>query len=300
MQPFDPKVMVNLFPGTSYDTHPHKPDLLSRLFPSATFYARVFLRCTRWLASYYKKHGPLPQAWAYGSSWGLQEMERTGLRLHVDGLEHIDGVKGPCVIVSNHMSTLETYLLPAMLRPRRQLTFVVKRSLVSMPGFGIIMRAANPVVVNRTSPREDLATIMEEGCKRLANGVSVVVFPQATRRRWFVDAQFNTIGAKLAKKAGVPLVPLAVKTDAWGIGDLVKELGPINVKSEALMRFFPPLYIRGSGHAEHKACREVIHRTFDWWQTRQNAIDQGQPALPYTDPGFVLPEIFGRKAEGQA
>lgn len=133
-------------------------------------------------------------------------------------MEAIDAVDGPCLFVANHMSTLETFMLPGIIRPRRPVTFVVKQSLTTMPFFGPVMRSRDPIVVGRTNPREDLKAVLEGGLERLRKGISIIVFPQHTRSSIFAPQQFNSIGIKLAKKAAVPVVPLALKDRRLGNG----------------------------------------------------------------------------------
>ena len=58
----------------------------------------------------------------------------------------------------------------------------------------------------------------------LRNGMSVIIFPQTTRIMDFDRKQFNSMGVKLAKRAQVPVVPIALKTDAWGVGKWIKDL----------------------------------------------------------------------------
>lgn len=292
--PFLPDTMQNFYPGSRYESAPHTPDFLSRCFPEIVFYTRVFLLATRWLSKRAKKGLCDDISWAYGSGWILKEVERAGMRVYVEGLDVVDSLGGPCVFVANHMSTLETYLLPGILRPRLPVTFVVKHSLTTMAGFGPIMRSRNPVVVDRVNPRDDLKAILDQGCDRLSKGISIVVFPQGTRQRHFHAEHFNTIGVKLARKAGVPVVPLALKTDAWGTGKHIKELGPITPGHDILFRFFPPVTIQGSGHAEHKAIQETIAQTLKYWERRQDIIDAGGERLPIIDPRFALPQIPGR------
>ena len=53
----------------------------------------------------------------------------------------------------------------------------------------------------------------------------------------FKPEEFNSIGVKLAKKAGVPVVPVAIKTDFWGNGRIIKELGPIDNKKTIHIKF---------------------------------------------------------------
>ena len=98
-------------------------------------------------------------------------------------------------------------MLPGIIRPHRAVTFVMKKSLVTLPFFGAVMRSRDPIVVGRTNPREDLTAVLEGGVERLKKGISIIVFPQSTRTPDFDPQHFNTIGVKLARKAGVPVVP---------------------------------------------------------------------------------------------
>ena len=69
----------------------------------------------------------------------------------------------PVLFISNHMSTLETMIFPCIIQPLREVTFVVKESLVKHPLFGDVMRSRNPIVVGRTDPRKDLEAVMNGG-----------------------------------------------------------------------------------------------------------------------------------------
>jgi 1-acyl-sn-glycerol-3-phosphate acyltransferase len=175
--------------------------------------------------------------WAKSSLHILNALESCGVEIDIQGMEHVCASTEPCVFIGNHMSTLETFILPTLIAPYRSATFVVKKSLVDYPLFKWLMRSRNPVVVNRTNPREDLKTVLNEGCIRLAQGTSVIVFPQTTRAAAFNPEQFNSIGVKLAKKAGVPIIPIALKTDAWGNGTRIKDFGVIDPAKKVNFEF---------------------------------------------------------------
>ena len=167
METFVPDTLLNRFPRDSYTSPMQVPCLLTRIFPSLSFYTRIFLGTTHWLTSRAAKGKCDDAAWCYASAWILEDVERTGISVRVSGLEAFNEAEGPFVIVANHMSTLETYLLPCILRPRFPVTFIVKRSLTTTPFFGHVMRSRDPVVVDRVNPREDLTTILREGTERL-------------------------------------------------------------------------------------------------------------------------------------
>ena len=178
-------------------------------------------------------------------------------------------LSGPCVYVGNHMSTLETMVLPCLVQPARNTTFIVKEALTRFPVFGPIMRSRDPIVVGRKDPRADLKTVLGGGQKHLDSGTSVIVFPQTTRSSTFDPAQFNTIGVKLARRAGVPVVPVALKTDAWEKGSLVKDFGPIRPEKKVHICFGEPLEVTGSGRDEHEAVIRFIQGKLHEWGGRE-------------------------------
>lgn len=285
---FNPDNIPIVFKGPTYDSAPHTPNFFSRAFPTLSFYLRMYLEPTLWSVIKAKRGRFDDKAWLHSAHWVLEVVERSGIHVHVDGMQYLDEMQGkPCVICANHMSTLETYLTPAIFLPRFPVTFVVKKYLVEMPLFCDIMKSRDPVVLGRTNPREDLMKVLNEGGERIRRGMSVVVFPQGTRCNHFDDAKFNSLAVKLAVKAGVPLIPLALKTNAWSVGKKLKEFGPVYPNRDVLFRFFPPVNIKGSGHAEHRAITETLRSTLAFWEKRQEVLDRH--ALPYEAPDFRLP-----------
>src|SRR5512133_1565053 len=190
------------------------------------------------------------QAWVDSSIYIFRFIEKSGGVFHITGLQNITRSNGPVLFISNHMSTLETMIFPGIIAPLREVTFVVKESRVRHPLFGDVMRSREPIVVGRTDPRKDLEAVMNGGLERLSKGISIIIFPQSTRSLEFKPEEFNSIGVKLAKKAGVPVIPVAIKTDFWGNGKLVKELGPIDSKKTIHIRFGEPFSITGNGKEE--------------------------------------------------
>ncbi len=160
----------------------------------------------------------------------LRMMERLGAEAEFSGFERVRNLGMPVVWVSNHMSPLETYILPSALLAFSRLSVVMKRSLTKYPVFGRIVRAIHPICLDRKSAVEDLRTMMTQGCEALKAGRSVLVFPEGSRFREFDPERFNSIGVKLAQRAGVPMVPVAVYTDAMQIGGLCKDLFSIHAE----------------------------------------------------------------------
>lgn len=262
------KEVFNPFPADSYDTpESNGRCLLDKLLLGwrGSFYIRnfhVFMVTGR-----HGKAGTLDQEVQTRQSLkNFQIVESCGGKIHLRGLGNASKFQEPAVVIGNHMSLLETAILHAFLRPRRDFTFVIKRSLLKVPFFGDIMRALNAIPVDRVNPREDFKTVMEEGAKRLKAGQSVIVFPQSTRSSVFNPAEFNSIGVKLAKNAGVPIIPMALRTDFLENGRKYKDLGPIRREKPVWFEFGEPMMkVVGTGKAEHEAIVEFVKdRVVKW------------------------------------
>ena len=205
------------------------------------------------------------KAWADSSIYIFRFIEKAGGIYRISGMENIARDTAPVVFIGNHMSTLETMVLPGLLAPHREVTFVVKESLVNHPLFGHVMRSRDPIVVGRTDPRKDFETVMTKGMELLSKGISIVIFPQSTRSVEFKPEEFNSLGVKLAKKAGAKVVPIALKTDFWGVGKVIKELGPLDSKKIIYFKFGEPFPVQGPGKEENQRIIDFIQTSLKEW-----------------------------------
>jgi 1-acyl-sn-glycerol-3-phosphate acyltransferase len=121
------------------------------------------------------------------------------------------------------------------------------------------------IAVARVNPRDDLKVVLTQGEAMLKAGVSVVIFPQATRSVEFDVAEFNTLGVKLAARAGVPLVPLALKTDFMGNGRVFKDLGYVDHRKTIHFEFGAPMDVKGNGREAHEAVVAFISSRLRQW-----------------------------------
>jgi len=70
------------------------------------------------------------EEWAKSSFDTLRIIEGCGGRFEITGLDHVRNLQRPVVFVSNHMSTMETLVLPVLIVQFRKVTYVVKEKLV--------------------------------------------------------------------------------------------------------------------------------------------------------------------------
>jgi 1-acyl-sn-glycerol-3-phosphate acyltransferase len=252
-----------------YATKEQRVSLCARLFPSLTFYPRLIRIVYR--ASVLSKQGKYDNtAWCHSSLGIMHALEGVGARMSISGIHHLQALDGPCVIISNHMSMLETMVLPVIVQSVRDVTFVVKQGLLEYPIFCHVMRSRDPIAVTRTNPREDFQAVMDGGKERLQKGISIIIFPQTTRTEQFDPAQFNSIGIKLAQRAQVPVVPLALLTDAWQNGRIFKDFGRIDVSRQVHFAFGPPIDIQDRGPHEHQQVIEFIQGHLEVWRRERD------------------------------
>ncbi len=254
-----------VFKDYSYKTGGQDISLISKILPSFAFYPKVLFIVSKigWVA----KKSRFNYKEMHDSSLStFRALESAGAEIEITGIENLQKFDSPCVIVANHMSTFETLALPAIILPFKNMAFVIKEELLRYPLFKHAMIAAKNITVGRKNPREDLRAVIEGGLERLKMGISIVIFPQTTRYTDFQPEKFNTIGIKLAKRANVPVIPLALKTDAWGIGKYIKDLGRIDPSKKVYFAFGEPLWIKGSGSEEHQIIIEFIQNKLVQWK----------------------------------
>ncbi len=255
---------ANLFKSDTYDTDPnHKHVLADRLLLNSRFYFyfhnfKIFTDSGR-----LGREGRLDGVnQILQSNRNVKLVEDCGGRIHIAGLDNLRALNGrPVVMMGNHMSLLETALLHAIVRPHLDFTFVIKQELMKIYGFRDIMTALESVCVGRANPRDDLKAVLNEGAERLSRGKSMIIFPQSTRSVDFDPEKFNSIGVKLAKKAGVEVLPFALKTDFTAPGKLIRDLGPVDRKKLVCFEFGKPMKIEGGG-------KEELQKTIDFIQDR--------------------------------
>jgi 1-acyl-sn-glycerol-3-phosphate acyltransferase len=256
-----------LFESDRYVTEPRTFSRTRKLLTwnFVSFYSSflvLVLRGARWA----KRGEYTRQNWFNLSYDVVRLLERSGGVLDIAGLDNIRSVDGPVVFVSNHMSVLETVVIPCLVLKHSDLCITLKHQLFDVPVFKRLLTGFRTISVTRTSPIEDYKTIIKDGQRALAEGYSVLVFPQSTRTTQFSAEDFNSAGIKLARRVGVPVVPIALKTDFWESGKIVKDFGPLSRDKPICFRFGPPVAIASkSGKDEHRQVIQFIQENLSQW-----------------------------------
>jgi 1-acyl-sn-glycerol-3-phosphate acyltransferase len=152
---------------------------------------------------------PLPRlswAWAVSHAAARAMMRLSGTPLSVEGLELLP--PGPCVLVANHASYLDSIVLAAALA--KPFVFVAKGELQSQFVPRVYLKRVGAVFVERFDPARGSAD-----ARRLAElaraGSRLAFFPEGTFERMSGLAPFHMGAFVAAAEAGVPVVPLAIR-----------------------------------------------------------------------------------------
>lgn len=192
--------------------------------------------------------------------------ERLGMNVLVEGFSGRIAHKGPVLYVCNHLSMTETILLPPLLLAISPFSYVAKASLAHLPFLEKAAAHMRMVPISRVSPREDLVNILRVGTERIQGGDSFLIFPQGTRCEVFSRKKYSSIGAKLAERAGCPVVPIVVDTRCQPtrksglLRKVFKDFGPVDTNYDIKVACGPVIPCGRS--------REMHEASFEWMATK--------------------------------
>ncbi|MES2120077.1 MAG: lysophospholipid acyltransferase family protein [Pseudomonadota bacterium] len=160
-------------------------------------------------------------AWADLNHW---------LAKHVLGITtRVEGTipPGPSLIAVKHQSMFET---TEMVRLTDLPVIVVKRELTQIPFVGQLMRRYGVIAVERSAGAKALRNLIEEGKNALADGRSVIIYPEGTRVMPGETPELKPGFAALYRTLGLPVVPVALDSGrVFGKG-LGKRSGVVTFK----------------------------------------------------------------------
>ncbi len=140
-----------------------------------------------------------------GCLWAKMLLWAAGITVHVEGYRPADSCT--FFICSNHASQMDIPVLYASLN--LNFFFVAKKELFKIPFFGLIMKAAGHIPIDRENPREAVKAL-DEAKKRLEQGSSIVLFPEGTRSQDGRLQAFKSGGFRLAIRSKKDILPVAL------------------------------------------------------------------------------------------
>lgn len=229
-------------------------------------YAWDVVRVFPW-SGLYEMLGKLStQSWAELCFTSVTGAEALGMKVTLEGWRNRAECKGPVMYLCNHMSTVETILLPPVVLTYGPFNIVAKSALGHLPFLEKAAAHMGMVTLGRNSPREDLVKMLTVGTGLIRGGNSFLVFPQGTRQEVFSRSRFSSIGAKLAERAGCPICPIVVDTRCMPkrktglLRHVFADFGPVDTARDIRVCCGP---IIPNGKA-----REMHEASFDWMATK--------------------------------
>ena len=135
---------------------------------------------------------------------------------------------GPAVYVANHTSLLDAFVLARLIEG--DWCVVAKQELGGVPVLGSCLRFADTLFVDRARPLRS-AGVLDAAVERLTSGRSVLVLPEGTRALTPDVGPFRSGAFRIAARAGVPVVPIAIHnaTDVMARSGLTLRPGRVEV-----------------------------------------------------------------------
>lgn len=160
--------------------------------------------------------------------------------------------------MSKHQSTWETYFLPVVFN---RSVYVAKRSLAFIPLFGWCIAALKFILIDRKSGRSAINQMVEQSRNRLAENISVIIFPEGTRVLPGADPNYRIGGAVVAEKTKTDVLPVALNA-----GEFWPRMGYIKWPGEITVSFGPVIT------SENKTSVEILAETQHWIESRMEEI----------------------------
>ena len=146
-----------------------------------------------------------------------------GLDMEFRGLENLP--KGPAIIVCKHLSAWETGIFLLIVDDA---TYVLKKELLAIPFYGLLLRKAKMIAIDRDGGASSLKRLVNESLAALDDGRKVVIFPEGTRSAVGDKLPYHPGVAAVYKKTTAPVIPVALNSGLfWPRRKFRKEPGRI-------------------------------------------------------------------------
>lgn len=189
-----------------------------------------------------------------------------GTKITVIGEENVPKDRA-VLYVGNHRSAFDILLTYS--RTPRLTGYVSKDSMKKVPLLSLWMRFVYCLFLNRENIKEGMKTILQ-GVEYLKKGISICIFPEGTRgREEGKMLEFKEGSLKMAEKAKVPVIPMAISNSAAIWENQFPKIRPVHV----ILEYGKPIYIDELEKEDKKHLgaytRDII----------QNMIDKNSPNI---------------------
>lgn len=191
------------------------------------------------------------QEWirAAENDWGERMFAHWGV--HMERTDKVVIPKGGVLFVSNHGSYVD---IPAFMVAvkEKQFGFVAKEELAKIPIFSKWIARIRSLNLLRGDARVTIK-VFSEGEDMLRRGFSLVIFPEGTRAKGGEMRPFPKGSLRMAFRAGVPIVPVALQ-GSWECFEASGYPRPGNIRFHA----FEPIETSGLAKSEEGPVSERV------------------------------------------
>ncbi|MGM8216336.1 lysophospholipid acyltransferase family protein [Bacillaceae bacterium W0354] len=160
---------------------------------------KMFNRSEMSREEYNNKAHRIPKA------FGRAFVKSTGCEVVIKGEEHIPNV--PFLIVGNHQSNMDIFVYLGYVQ--QPFGFISKIEVRKLPLVRTWMEAMDCLFLDRDDRRQSVKTF-KKGIQLLKDGHPLAIYPEGTRSLSREMLPFKSGSFSLAKKAGVPILPVMV------------------------------------------------------------------------------------------
>ena len=151
-----------------------------------------------------------------------------GIRLRVEGREHLPTGGGAALIASKHQSAFDTFIWFGLLP---NVSYVLKKELLWVPVWGWFARKTRQIAVDRSAGPSAVRHLAKAGKVSAADGRQIVIFPEGTRVAPGMRGVIQPGISALAAATGLPIVPVATDSGiCWGRRAFRKRPGTIHIR----------------------------------------------------------------------
>ena len=174
-------------------------------------------------------------SWLFGQVVSGLTLRILGVKYHLDGGEIIYE-EGPKILISNHQSTLDLFLL-SHLCPKKTLV-IGKKQLKWIPFFGWLFWLGGNFLIDRSNKQRALKCMQNVKDTLVAENLSVYILPEGTRSHGKGLGEFKKGAFHIGITSGVPIFPVIlphfhnqIDYNRWKAADLkIKVLPAIVTK----------------------------------------------------------------------
>ena len=161
--------------------------------------------------------------------WAWIVLKIAGISVEIDGLDKLERGKS-YVFISNHASLLD---IPAVLYSLPfQLRFLAKKELYKFPVFGLALRMAGHIRIDRGNLESAVESLKKASVRLKKRKASAMVFAEGPRTLDGRVGRFKKGGIILAISMGIPIVPVSISgsRELAPKGDMMIKRGTIRLK----------------------------------------------------------------------